>query len=143
MVEFMNNVLAFGFILNQEQMKKLLLNFYKNTNTNEMVEKDWRYILDFNKKRDYIFLNELLEKYPELENLKLYYDCYAKNSVLFSIKTIFNSCGEIPENKNKRLPIEKMMEFKKDNEKDIYSFLNKNNLENVSCDWYTFSYEWS
>lgn len=143
MVEFMNNVLAFGFILNQEQMKKLLLNFYKNTNTNEMVEKDWRYILDFNKKRDYIFLNELLEKYPELENLKLYYDCYAKDSVLFSIKTIFNSCGEIPENKNKRLPIEKMMKFKKDNEKDIYSFLNKNNLENVSCDWYTFSYEWS
>lgn len=143
MVEFMNNVLGFGFILKKEQMKKLLLNFYKNTNTNEIEEKDWRYILDFNKKRDYIFLNELLEKYPELENLKLYYDCYARDSVLFSIKTIFNSCGEIPENKNKRLPIEKMMEFKKDNEKDIYEFLNKNNLENVSCDWYTFSYEWS
>lgn len=141
----MNNVLAFGFLLNQEQMKKLLLNFYKNTNTNknEIDEKDWRYILDFNKKRDYMFLNELLEKYPELENLKIYYDCYAKESVLFSIKTIFNSCGEIPENKNKRLPIKKMLEFKKDNEKNIYSFLNKNNFENILCDWYTFSYKWS
>lgn len=143
MVEFMNNVLAFGFVLNQELMKKLLLNFYKNTNTNEIIEKDWRYILYLNKKKDYIFLNELLEEYPELENLKIYHDCYAKGSVLFSIKTIFNSCGEIPENKKKRLPIEEMMEFKKDNEKNIYSFLDKNDLNNVLCDWYTFSYEWS
>lgn len=139
----MNNVLGFGFILNREQMIKLLLNFYKNTNTNEIVEKDWRSILKFNKKKDYIFLNELLERYPELEKLKIYHDCCAKGSVFFSIKTIFNSCGEISENKNKRLPIEEMMEFKKDNEENIYSFLNKNNFDNISCDWYTFSYEWS
>lgn len=90
----MNNVISFGFILKNEQMKELLLKIYKNTDEKMINDERWISILDYNKENVYIFCKKIIQDYPNIKNMNIYYDSCSYGDVLFSIKTIFDSCDE-------------------------------------------------
>lgn len=144
---FTNSVLAFGFILEPNQMKKFLMNFYKLKDINGINEKNWSFILDCNKIKEDIFLKDLIEICPEMKKLRIYHDCNSKGPVLFSIKTISHTNGDIGYNRYKELSVEGMIDFKQKfeeiNEKYLNKFFIKNGINNIHYNWYTFDYEWS
>lgn len=138
----MNNVVAFGFILNNEQMKKILLKVYKKTEESKLEDDSWVSILNYNKEYEWDVPEKIIKDNPNVKKLKLYYNCYGKSDILFSIRTIFSSCSEgMQGTKYIQLSPDQMQYFKEDHEQYLIEFLNKYEIDNVECDWYSFTFK--